>query len=114
MLALAAEYGWPDRAPMRVAVVPLAPEAAAGLAGRYRLRVGPLAGIPAEVRQQGDKLVLSAPQLPPDEELLPESDTRFVLATLGWRVTFTRDASGKAPGLTVNRGGPPIEGPREP
>jgi CubicO group peptidase (beta-lactamase class C family) len=115
MLALAAEYGWPDRAPTRVAVVPLAPEQAAGLAGRYRLRVGPPEGIPVEIRRDGERLVLSAPQFPPNEELLPESDSRFVLSTLGWRVTFARGSAGRATGLTVDRvGAPPIEGTREP
>ena len=37
----------------------------------------------------------------------------FVMSTLGWTVTFTRDASGRATGLSVSREiGPPIEGAR--
>lgn len=108
--ALATEYGWPDHAPMQITVVALDSAAVAGLAGSYHLRVGP--GIPAEVRQEGARLTLHAPQLP-TEELLPVSDTSFVMATLGWRVTFARDARGRATGLTVARpNGPPIEGKR--
>ena len=110
-LALAAEYGWPDVAPRRVAVVALSPARAAGLVGRYTLKVGP--GVPAEVRQEGGRLLLRAPQLPPDEELLPESDTRFVTSTLGWRVSFARDASGRATQLVVLReGGRQVVGER--
>jgi hypothetical protein len=110
-LALAAEYGWPEPAPRRVAVAALAPGRAAGLAGRYTLRVGP--GLPAEVALVGPRLLLRAPQLPPDEELLPQSDTRFVTSTLGWRVDFARGASGRATRLTVTRGGgPPVVGER--
>jgi CubicO group peptidase (beta-lactamase class C family) len=110
-LALAAEYGWPDVAARRVRVVALSPARAAGIAGRYTLRVGP--GLPAEVRQEGGRLLLRAPQLPPDEELLPESDARFVTSTLGWRVAFTRDASGRATRMTVLReGGREVVGER--
>jgi CubicO group peptidase (beta-lactamase class C family) len=112
LLALAAEYGWSEHGPTRVAVVELAPAAAAGLTGSYVLRIGP--GIPAEVRQEGGKLTLHAPQIPV-EELLPESDTSFVTSTMGWRVTFKRDASGRATGLTVLReNGMRVEGTRKP
>jgi hypothetical protein len=69
------------------------------------------AGRAAEVRQVGGRLYLRAPQLPPDEELLPTADargeTRFVTSTLGWGVAFARDAAGRATGLTVTRGGGP-------
>ena len=58
--------------------------------------------------------MLPARQLPL-EELLPESDTTFVTSTLGWRVVFSVEASGRAKGLTVFReSGPPIEGTRVP
>jgi CubicO group peptidase (beta-lactamase class C family) len=106
-LALAAEYGWPGVGPRRVAVIALDSARLAGVAGRYTLRAGP--GVPAEVRQVGGRLYLRAPQLPPDEELLPTADaraeTRFVTSTLGWGVAFARDAAGRATRLTVTRGG---------
>jgi hypothetical protein len=58
--------------------------------------------------------MLHAPQIPV-EELLPESETSFVTSTMGWRVTFTRDASGRATGLTVLReNGRRVEGTRKP
>ncbi|HKG96001.1 MAG TPA: serine hydrolase domain-containing protein, partial [Gemmatimonadaceae bacterium] len=110
LLALAAEYDWPEYGPKRVAAVALEPGVAAGLAGGYRLQVGP--GIPAEVRWEGGRLLLLAPRIPV-EELLPESGTSFVTSTLGWRVTFARDAAGRATALTVARAhGPPVEGER--
>lgn len=111
-LALAAEYGWPDAGPALVRPVALSPAAAAGLAGEYVLQVGP--GIPAEVKLEGGRLVLHAPQIPA-EELVPESDTRFAMVSLGWSVEFTRDAAGRATGMTVIReGGRRVEAKRKP
>jgi CubicO group peptidase (beta-lactamase class C family) len=108
---IAAEYGWPDYAAKRVTVVALDSAAAAGIAGHYKLRAGP--GIPAEIKWEEGRLMLHAPQIPV-QELLPESPTDFVMSTLGWHVTFARNASGRATALTVTRdGGPPIEGSRE-
>jgi CubicO group peptidase (beta-lactamase class C family) len=109
--ALAAEYDWPSYGQTRVTLVTLDSAAVSGLAGQYRLQVGP--GIPAEVRNENGKLTLHAPQLPENEELLPESDSTFVMSTLGWRITFARDASGRGTGLTVRRDvGPPIAATR--
>jgi CubicO group peptidase (beta-lactamase class C family) len=109
--ALAVEYNWPSYGPNKVMLVTLDPATAARLAGQYRLQVGP--GVPAEVRNEGGKLTLHAPQLPQNEELLPESDTAFVMSTLGWRIRFARDAAGRATGFTVTRdAGPPIEAKR--
>ena len=109
--SLAAEYGWPDYQAKRVTVVALDSAAAAGIAGHYKLRVGP--GIPAEIKWEGGKLMLRAPQIP-EQELLPESPTSFIMSALGWRLDFTRDATGRATALKVTRdGGPPIEGTRE-
>ena len=110
--ALAAEYEWPDHMPKRITVVAMDSSSAARLAGNYLLRAGP--GITAEVRHEGGRLVLQAPQIP-TAELLPQSDTTFVTSTLGWRVTFKRDATGRATGLTLTiEGNPPIEGTRKP
>jgi hypothetical protein len=111
MNALAAEYEWPERAPKRVMVVALDSAKRAGLVGEYRLQVGP--GLSVQVQLENGRLMWHTPQFPPSTELLPESDTLFVMSTLGWIVTFTRDGSGRATGLTVNREiGPPMEGSR--
>ena len=108
--ALAEEYGWPDYGAEKLPALKLDAKTVAGLTGTYQLRVG--SGIPAEIRQDGDRLVVRAPQIP-EQELLPKSDTSFVMAALGWQVTFTRDASGRATAITVSRGtGPAIEGKR--
>jgi CubicO group peptidase (beta-lactamase class C family) len=110
--ALAAEYGWADGGPRRITVVALDSAAAAGVAGRYTLRTG--AGVPVEIRQQGTRLTMHAPELPV-EELLPESDTRFVLGTtIGWRLDFTRNAGGRATGFSITRDRDVIEAAREP
>ena len=111
MNALAAEYEWPERAPKRVNIVTLDSAKTAGLVGEYRLKLGP--GLPVQVQLETGRLMWRNQQFPPATELLPESDARFVMSTLGWSVTFTRDASGRATGLTVSREiGPPIEGTR--
>lgn len=113
-LALAAEYGWPDSAPMRVTAIELSAASAAGVAGSYVLQFG--SGIPsgtAEVTQEGGRLMMRAPRLP-KEELIPQSETEFVMGTLGWRVTFKREAGGKATGMTVDGGGMIVEGTRKP
>ncbi|HUQ82084.1 MAG TPA: serine hydrolase domain-containing protein [Gemmatimonadaceae bacterium] len=112
MRALAAEYEWPDYAAKKVTTVALTPAAVAGLTGKYMLKVGP--GIVADIHKDGERIMMTAPQIPV-EELLPESDTTFVTSTLGWRITFARDASGRATGLTVVReNGPPVQGSRVP
>jgi len=108
---LAAEYGWPDYGAKRVTVIALDSATAAGIAGHYKLRAGP--GIPAEIKWEGGRLMLRAPQIP-TQELLPESPTSFVMATLGWRMDFTRDAAGRGTAVKVTPdAGPPIEGTRE-
>jgi hypothetical protein len=47
--------------------------------------------------------MLRAPQIP-EQELIPKSDTSFVMSSLGWQVMFARDASGRATAITVNTG----------
>src|SRR6185369_1058372 len=89
-LALAAEYAWPDLATKQVKVTMLDAGMASKLAGSYRLEG---LNLTADVRSEdgGKRLTFTAPQLPP-AELLPESDTSFVMSTLGWRIAFARDA----------------------
>ncbi|APR82588.1 Beta-lactamase class C and other penicillin binding protein [Minicystis rosea] len=112
LLALAAEYGWPGGAPMRVTAIELSAASAAGLAGSYALPA-PVHGT-AEVKQEGGRLVLHAPRLP-KEELIPQSETAFVMGTLGWRVTFKREAGGKATRMiVVDDGGMVVEATRKP
>ena len=99
--AIAAEYGWPDYAAEKVTAVTLDAKAIAGLVGTYLLKVGP--GLQARVEQDSGRLMLRAQQIP-DQELIPKSDTSFVMASLGWQVSFTRDASGRATAISVNPG----------
>jgi CubicO group peptidase (beta-lactamase class C family) len=112
LFAIAAEYGWPDRAPERLTATTMDSAAMAGLAGSYRLSVP--GSITANVTYEGGRLLLRAPQIP-DEELVPLADTSFVMTPLGWRARFTRDATGRATSVRITRGsGPPIEGVRQP
>ena len=108
--SLAAEYKWPHYGAEQVRAVTLDAKTIAGLTGTYQLQVGP--GIPAQVQQDSGRLMLRAPQIP-EQELIPKSDTSFVMSTLGWQVTFTRDVSGRATAISVRRAiGPAIEGKR--
>jgi hypothetical protein len=109
--ALAAEYGWPEYGAEELPALTLEAKTIAGLVGTYQLEVG--RGIPARIEQDGDRLMLRAPQIP-EQELLPKSDTSFVMSTLGWQVMFARDGSGRTTAVTVTPGigRPPIEGTR--
>ena len=82
----------------------------AGLTGTSQL--GPDPNMRAYLQQAGDRLVLRLPELP-EQELVPKSDTSFVMSPLGWQATVTFDSSGLATGITINRGrGEPIEAKR--
>jgi len=106
--ALAAEYGWPDYGAERVTALTLDAKSIAGLVGTYLLQ-----GIQARVEQDSGRLMLRVPRQLPDQELIPKSDTTFVMASLGWQVTFRRDGSGRATAISVNPGGGgAIEGKR--
>jgi hypothetical protein len=108
--ALAAEYGWPDYGAEQLPALTLDARTVAGLTGTYQLRVGP--GLAVRIEQDGDRLMFRTTQIP-EQALLPKSDTTFVMSSLGWHVTFTRDASGRATAITVNPGpGGSIEGKR--
>jgi len=106
--SLAAEYGWPDYGAERVTALKLDAKAVAGLVGTYMLQ-----GLEARVLQDSGRLILRVPRQLPDQELIPKSDTSFVMGSLGWQVAFTRDASGRATAISVNPGsGGAIEGKR--
>ena len=106
--ALAAEYGWPDYGAEQVPALTLDAKAVAGLVGTYLLQ-----GLEARVEQDGGRLMLRVPRQLPEQELIPKSDTSFVMASLGWHVSFTRDASGRATAISVDPGsGGAIEGKR--
>ena len=74
--SLASEYGWPDYGAEQVPAVTLDVKTVAGLVGTYQRKVGP--GIPARVEKDGDRLMLRA-QAIPEQELVPKSDTSFVI-----------------------------------
>jgi hypothetical protein len=106
--ALAAEYGWPDYGAEKVTAMTLDPKTVAGLLGTYMLQ-----GLQAKVEQDSGRLMLRVPKQLPDQELIPKSDTTFVMGSLGWQVTFRRDGSGRATAISVNPGaGGAIEGKR--
>jgi CubicO group peptidase (beta-lactamase class C family) len=112
MYAIAAEYGWPDRKPQLVETIALDSAKAAGILGSWTLRVGQ--GVPGTITREDGKLMFRAPQLP-DEELVPVSESSFVMVPLGWRMAFERDATGRATSFRVTRPqGPPVEGSRQP
>lgn len=107
--ALAAEYGWPDYGTTRVTAVTLDSKAVTGIVGTYLIG----GGVQARVELADDRIMLRAPLIT-DQELIPSSDTTFVMSPLGWRVAVARDATGRATAMTVYRDdGPPIEAKRQ-
>jgi len=105
--ALAAEYGWPDYGAENLPALTLDAKAVAGLVGTYLV-----AGVTVRVEQDSGRLMLRGQPLP-EQELLPKSDTSFVMSSLGWQVRFTRDPSGRATAMSLNPGaGGAIEGKR--
>jgi CubicO group peptidase (beta-lactamase class C family) len=68
--------------------------------GQYEL--GP--GFILTVRREGDKLV-GEPTGQPKAELVPESETRFLVALANAVVTFTKDADGRVTGLVLSQRG---------
>jgi hypothetical protein len=111
--AVAAEYRWPDLGPQRITPVALSAGAAADIVGNYVLRVGP--GRPVEVRLEGGRLTLHG-MMNVVQELVPESDVRFVSPVTAWRFEFARDTSGRSTGIRIFRDAtaPPIVGTRAP
>ncbi len=88
--AAARVYGWPGIRPRVVHVVAIAPDALDAFAGTYEI---PDAGGPkAEVRRDGDHLVLSLQGQ--EQPLAPTAADRFVGLDSGQEITFERDASG--------------------
>ena len=106
--SLAAEYGWPDYGAERVTALTLDAKTVAGLVGTYMVQ-----GLEAKVEQDSGRLMLRVARQLPEQELIPKSDTSFVMASLGWQVSFKRDASGRATAISLNPGaGGAIEGKR--
>lgn len=106
--SLAAEYGWPDYGAERVTALTLDAKTVAGLVGAYMVQ-----GLEAKVEQDSGRLMLRVARQLPEQELIPKSDTSFVMASLGWQVSFKRDASGRATAISLNPGaGGAIEGKR--
>jgi CubicO group peptidase (beta-lactamase class C family) len=106
--SLAAEYGWPDYGAEQVTAQKLDAKVTAGLVGTYLVE-----GLQARVEQDSGRLMLRVPKQLPEQELIPKSDTSFVLSSLGWQASFKRDASGKATAIILNPGsGGVLEGKR--
>jgi CubicO group peptidase (beta-lactamase class C family) len=75
--------------------------------GDYQLEVG----ISISVTKDGDRLMIQAAGQPA-AELRAESDSTFYVAEASARVTFHRDAAGRASQITVEQGGQVLTGER--
>jgi hypothetical protein len=64
--------------------------------GLYQIVQGPT----IEVSRDGKRLMLKVQGQTDTAELVPESDTDYIIPTIGARVSFVRDASGKVTGFT--------------
>ncbi|HYR08560.1 MAG TPA: serine hydrolase domain-containing protein, partial [Longimicrobium sp.] len=99
---LAAEYGWPALAPVRVAPVPLDSAAAAALAGEYAMRVdGAAEPIPSRLAYEGGRWMHTTPIVGGPDELVAVSPTELVSVGWGYSIRFHLDAAGRATGFTL-------------
>jgi pimeloyl-ACP methyl ester carboxylesterase len=64
--------------------------------GRYQIVQGPV----IEVFRDGNRLMSRVQGQTDVAELVPESDTDYIIPAIGARLSFVRDASGKVTGLT--------------
>ena len=64
--------------------------------GRYQIVQGPV----IDVIRDGKKLMVRAQGQTDTAELVPESDTDYIIPAIGARISFIRDASGKVTGFT--------------
>lgn len=98
--AIAAEYGWPDSAPITLSAATVDSAALARLVGTYL--VGP-AGmrLPATIFRNGATLMIRSPFQPAEEELVPESPTVFVGLSHGYRFEFTGRPAGPADSVRI-------------
>jgi len=83
---LAADYGWPDFAPLTKSVAEVDREGYTALAGTYRVEGRNLEAV---IAVEGGRLYLSGTGIP-RMELLPESDTVYFSREDGTQVTFVR------------------------
>ncbi|HEV8357034.1 MAG TPA: serine hydrolase domain-containing protein [Gemmatimonadales bacterium] len=105
LMALAAEYGWPDYGQKVRATVALDPGALDALAGEYQVPNPNAAGrtpIPVRVSHEGSGLFLEVVPYVPKHEIFPASADSFFTLSAG-EVVFTRDRSGR--GMKVRLGG---------
>jgi CubicO group peptidase (beta-lactamase class C family) len=78
-----------------------------GLDGDYQLEIG----VMFKVTIEGDKLFMEGAGMPP-MELVPISETEFMFAELGAKITFERDPAGRASKITAHVGSDAMEGIR--
>jgi CubicO group peptidase (beta-lactamase class C family) len=100
---IAAEYGWPALAPVRMTPADISEAATLALTGEYAMRTDPASAetLPATVSRDGGRILFGAPPLLSGDEIVPESDTSFVSPLWGYRIVFDVDASGRATGFTL-------------
>jgi hypothetical protein len=74
----------------------IAPGVLDSYVGRYQIVQGPV----IEVIRQGTHLKIKVQDQTDVAELVPESDTDYIIPTINGRISFVRDASGKVTGFT--------------
>jgi CubicO group peptidase (beta-lactamase class C family) len=111
--AVAAEYGWPALAPLRVLPVALDSAAVHALAGEYTVELGG-PPTPARLAHEGGRWTFILPILGAPDELVAVSVTELVSVGWGYTLRFGLDAAGRATGFTLTYNRNVIPGTRVP
>ncbi|MDX1578568.1 MAG: hypothetical protein R3266_08785, partial [Gemmatimonadota bacterium] len=91
LLAIAAEYAWPEPRPREVRALTLDAESAREYAGRFRMSAAP--DVSLTIRWRRGRLEARAGDGPPTE-LVRVAGDRFVRMSDGRTIRFERDRSG--------------------
>ncbi|MEA2488617.1 MAG: hypothetical protein QOH21_409 [Acidobacteriota bacterium] len=113
--AVASEYGWPALQPERVQPASLSEADLTRIAGKYALRFPGATEPPAaEIRRDGDRLLLTAPPILQDDEIIARSATEFISPAWGYTLELQRGEEGAITGFVIRYGQNVFTASREP
>jgi CubicO group peptidase (beta-lactamase class C family) len=103
--AIAGEYDWPALQSQHVQPATLSETDVTRIAGTYALRF-PGAPEPsaAEIRRDGNRLLLTAPPILQDDEIIPTSPSAFLSPAWGYTLELQHSSSGEVTGFVIHYG----------